>query len=352
MAAANWGTDCRLDESLFAVPCEFDFFQAVRLLILMSGEDQTAPRPLSNIVRFCAHNSLDFPASAIAGLTRGNGGAPQMEVTFLGLTGPQGALPAAYTDIAIDRECFGDRSFADFFDVFNHRLIELFFQAWQKHHFVIGYEQARQRKAGYDEFTGCLFDLIGMGTIGLQRRMPVPDLGLLHYAGLLAQRPHSAEALRAVLQDYFEVPVTVHQFVGKWHELELDETCSLGSGEPSSQLGGGAVAGDAVWSRQALVRIALGPLTAVQFRNLLPDAKGFAQAVALIRWFLGSTLEFDVQATLRREEVPPCGLGDETFNARLGWSTWLRTEPFWRDATDAVFHENEQVSLEAHYATE
>jgi type VI secretion system protein ImpH len=348
MAASNWGTNCRLDESFFASPCEFDFFQAVRLLTLLPKEGRpAAPGALSNIVRFCAHNSLAFPASAIASLEQGNGSPPRMAVTFLGMTGPQGALPAAYTELAIDRECFGDRSFADFLDIFNHRLIELFFEAWKKHNFVIGYEQARRKKSGEDDFTASLFDLIGMGTNGLRGRMPVADLGLLHYAGLLAQRPHSAEALRAFLHDYFEVPVNVEQFVGKWHALEPEEACSLGSGELSSQLGGGAVAGDAVWSRQTLVRVALGPLTGDQFRNFLPDGKGFARAVSLIRWFLGSTLEFEVQATLRREEVPPCRIGGETSDSRLGWSAWLRTEPFWRDTTDAVFAENERVSLEA-----
>jgi type VI secretion system protein ImpH len=333
---------------LFAAPCEFDFFQAVRLLTLLSGESHaSAPGASSNVVRFQAHNSLAFPASAIADLEQGNGGPARMAVTFLAMTGPHGALPAAYTEIAIDRECFGDRAFADFLDIFNHRLIELFFEAWKKHHFVIGYEQARRKISGQDDFTSFLFDVIGMGTIGLRSRMPVPDLGLLHYAGLLAERPHSAEALRAFLHDYFEVPVRVDQFVGKWHALDPDEACHLGSGEASSRLGGGAVAGDAVWSRQALVRIALGPLSVDQFHNFLPNGKGFAQAVSLVRWFLGTTLEFEIEATLRREDVPPCRLGDDVTGVRLGWSAWLRTEPFRLDATDAVFREDEQVRLEA-----
>ena len=345
MAASNWGTDCRLDEFLFRAAYEFDFFQAVRLLTLLRGEKPPAAGVAPSVVRFRVHNSLSFPASAIAEMDRMEDGLPRMSVTFLGLTGPRGALPASYTELAINRECFGDRSFADFLDVFNHRLIELFFEAWQKHHFVIGYEQARRRKdSEADEFTSYLFDLIGMGTGGLRGRMQVPDLGLLHYAGLAAQRPHSAEALRAFLHDYFGAPVSVKQFIGKWHELEPDELCCLGSGELNAQLGRGAIAGDAVWSRQAMVRIAFGPLTVDQFSSFLPDGETFAEALSLIRWFLGSTLEFEMQPTLRREEVPPCQLGDEVSAARLGWSAWLRTEPFWSDAADAVFREDELVT--------
>ena len=347
MAASNWGTNCRLKESLFATPCEFDFFQAVRLLSLLRGVSHpAAPGPSSDVVRFRVHNSLAFPASAIAEMHQENGGPPSMVVTFLGLTGSRGVLPVAYTEIVIDRECLGDRSFADFLDIFNHRLIELFFEAWKKHRFIIGYEQSRIKKQGQDEFTASLFDLIGMGTSGLRGRLRIPDLGLLHYAGLMAQRPHSAEALSAFLHDYFGIPVTVEQFVGKWHALESDQACMLGSGETSTLLGGGAVAGDAVWSRQTLVRIALGPLKADQFRSFLPDGKGFAEAVSLIRWFLGSSLDFEIQVVLRREEVPPCRLGDDFSDARLGWSAWLRTEPFWFHATDTIFSEDEQVRVE------
>ena len=346
MAASNWGTDCRLDESLFAVACEFDFFQAVHLLTMLA-ENNGNSNDAAPIVRFRAHNSLAFPASSIAELERADGGSPSMAVTFLGMTGPRGVLPVGYTELAIDRERFGDRSFSDFLDIFNHRLIALFYEAWKKHHFVIGYEQARRNGSRDDDFTACLFDLIGMGTNGLRGRMAVHDIGLLHYVGLLAQRPGSAEALRAFLRDHFGVPVKVEQFVGKWHALEPEEACSLGSGEASSQLGAGAVAGDAVWSLESLVRIVLGPLTAEQFRDFLPDGNGFEQAVSLIRWFLGSTLEFEIQPTLRREEVPACWLGDESSSTRLGWSAWLRTEPFWFHATDSIFTEGEQVHLEA-----
>ena len=352
LAASNWGTDCRVDESLFSAACEFDFFQAVRLLTVMRGKvGSRGSGPSLDIVRFRAHNSLAFPASSLASIENGQGRAPSMAVTFLGMTGPHGTLPTAYTELAIDRECFGDRSFADFLDLFNHRLIQLFFEAWRKHHFFVGYEQARrdgrseeQKEKQEDEFTGYLFDLIGMGTANLRGHMPVADLGLLHYAGLLAQRPHSADALRAFLHDYFGVPVIVQQFLGKWHDLEVDELCTLGAGDTNSLLGGGAVAGDAVWSRQALVRIVFGPLTAEQFCEFLPDGKSFAQAAVLVRWFLGSTLEFELQATLRREEVPSCRLGDEPGDARLGWSAWLKTEPFWFPAGDAIFREDELVT--------
>jgi type VI secretion system protein ImpH len=349
MVASNWGTSRRIDESLFASGCEFDFFQAVKLLTQVYGERHPGSfAPHAQAVRFHANNSLAFPASAIASIDEDNGGPPRMTVTFLGMTGAEGVLPAAYTEIAIDRECFGDSSFADFLDVFNHRLIWFFYRAWEKYHFVVEYEQSMRDDSEQDAFTSYLFDLVGMGTLGLQGRLPVPDKALLRYAGLLSQRPHSAEALRAMLHDYFELPVQVEQLLGKWHALEPDEMCHLSSDEPNSQLGGGAVAGDAVWSRQALLRVVFGPLSAKEFRTFLPDGKRFTEAAALTRWFLGSALEFEVQPTLQGDEVPPCQLGDDARNGpRLGWSAWLRTEPFGVAAADAIFREEELVRLEA-----
>ena len=47
MAASNWGTDSRLAESLYASACEFDFFQAVRLLV----GDQHQRRKSRSVVR-------------------------------------------------------------------------------------------------------------------------------------------------------------------------------------------------------------------------------------------------------------------------------------------------------------
>ncbi|MBO0912328.1 MAG: type VI secretion system baseplate subunit TssG [Acidobacteria bacterium] len=325
--------------------CEFDFFQAVRVLTLLQEKPQENLRP-GEVVRFKAVNSLAFPASSIAAIEKKKGAPPTMAVTFLGMTGPGGALPTAYTEIAIDRECFGDRSFSDFLDIFNHRLLELFFESWKKHRFFVSYEQARGRRREVDRFTSSLFSLVGMGTEGLKNRLPFADLGLLRYSGLAAQRPHSAEALRAILEDYFEVPVSIEQFVGRWCALGPEEQCSLGASGLNGQLGKGAIAGDAVWTRQAMVRIVFGPLAFAEFRSFLPDGRAFRKAAALARWFLGSALEFELQALLGRDEVPFCRVGSDD-GARLGWAGWLKTEPFRCDATEAVFREEEQIGPEA-----
>ncbi len=90
-----------------------------------------------------------------------------MTVTFLALTGIQGVLPVYYTERMIARGRRHGDALAEFFDLFNHRFVSLFYRAWQKHHFPVLYESAAIEGAHHrqpDPFTQSLFDFIGLGT--------------------------------------------------------------------------------------------------------------------------------------------------------------------------------------------
>jgi type VI secretion system protein ImpH len=340
MASPSWGTDTPVAELIFSHAWEFGFFQAVRLLARLYGQRMpvgAAALPGTEIVRFRARQSLEFPASEVHSIELDGGGPVHMTVAFMGLTGSKGVLPAYYSDLVIEQQIRGDGALADFLDVFNHRLVSLFYRAWEKHHFTIGYERA-QREGALDNFTSYLFALIGMGTGGLEQRLQVPDRALLHYAGLIAQRPHSASALAGLLRDYFDVPVEVDQFRGRWYALEDRELSYLDVEGVHNQLGVGAIAGDAVWTQQAVFRVRLGPLPYRRFREFLPDGEGFRKAVDLTRYFVDRALEFELQPVLISTEVPwLCLTDDQLDSPRLGWSTWLKTEEFREHARDAVF---------------
>ncbi len=340
MGSSDWGTDRPVAELLFQHGFAFDFFQAVRLLAHLRDHASVGgtPAPSAESVRFRAMPSLEFPASAIHSIQEDGGGPPYMTVAFLGLAGPKGVLPTHYTEAAINEDRAGNHALVDFLDIFNHRLISLFYKAWEKHRPLIAHERAQRAHSAEDNFTSYLFDLIGMGTVGLRDRLRVSDLTLLRYAGLLAQRPHSATALAGILCDYFQVPVEVEQYRGRWRRLDERDKCYLRGPAPSNQLGMGAVAGDAVWMRQSHFRVRIGPLTLDQFRDFLPDGKAFERAVSLIRLFADRSLEFEIQPVLKKEEVPRCEIREASgYGPRLGWCGWLKTGPFPKDAADAVF---------------
>lgn len=317
-------------------PYRFEFFQAVRLLERLFPDKSPVGRfypPGNEVVRFIAHSTLVFPASEIQSLVWPKGGSGRMMVNFMGLTGPEGAMPLYYTSLLAERARVGDTSAADFFDIFNHRIISLFYLAWEKYRFSVAYE-----REGLDPFSHHLMDLIGMGTPGLQNRLPVLDDSLLYYSGLLAQRPRSAVALRDLLSDYFEVPIEVEQFAGGWYPLDRQTQTSLarGLGE-SEQLGFGAVVGDEVWDQTARVRIRIGPVSLERYLEFLPQGSAFAALRALTRFFSNDEFDFEIQLILDHAEVPGCELGDERTNApQLGWHTYIKTRPMKADASETI----------------
>ena len=91
-----------------------------------------------------------------------------MTVAFMGLTGPLGVLPRHYTDLLLERGRRKDWTLRDFLDIFNHRLISLFYRAWEKYRLPIVYEAAAWRHQENDCGSQYLFDLMGLGTSGLR----------------------------------------------------------------------------------------------------------------------------------------------------------------------------------------
>jgi type VI secretion system protein ImpH len=328
--------ESRIEELLREEPYRFEFFQAVRLLERITARREPVGRfvnPANEVVRFAAHPSIQFPASQIQELQWSGEGPPRMSVTFMGLTGPLGVLPLAYTQLVRERVQQRDTTLRDFLDIFNHRIISLFYQAWEKYRFPIAYERREQ-----DRFSFYLLALIGLGTRGLQNRQAVHDESLLYYVGLLAQRPRSALALQLVLSDYFDAPVEIEQFAGAWHRLDRETQSCLEQGNSySEQLGIGTVVGDEVWDQQSGVRIKLGPLRLSQYLDFLPNGTAYEPLRALVRFFSGTEFDFEVQLILKREEVPRCELGSEgEASPQLGWVTWMKSAPFPRDPCDAV----------------
>jgi type VI secretion system protein ImpH len=325
-----------LEERLRNEPYLFEFFQAVRLLERFLPDKVEVGKftpPSAEVARFQANSTLIFPASEIQALTWPAKGPVQMKVNFMGLTGPEGVLPLIYTVFLAERARAGDSSAADFLNTFNHRIISLFFQAWEKYRFWIAYEHG-----GRDQFSHHLLDLIGLGTLGLQDRQAVGDDSLLYYSGLLAQHPRSAVALEQILNDYFDVPVEVEQFAGGWYRLATSDQCSFeGKNSYSEQLAVGAVVGDEVWDQTARVRIKIGPLSLAQYEEFLPTGSAFEPLRVLTRFFSNDELDFEVQLILKRGEVPRCELGPEAETLpRLGWTTWGKTKQMTRDVADTV----------------
>jgi len=307
----------------------FRFFQAVRLVALAAKE-----RSVPSLLRFGSPLSLGFPASEIVGVQyrqdvtgdENEGGedpvALHLSVGFMGMAGPSAALPVAYTETLIERRSFHRDSAAHgFLDMFTHRSVSLFYEAWRKYRFHIGYEAGER-----DGFTRNTLDLVGAGLksmqSGTEREAGIPPSLLSHFAGLLSQKPMSATSLAALLRGYFRVAVSVEQFVGQWIHMPVAEQSSLGLA--NCVLGETGGAGERVWDRQNKIVLKIGPLDTRRFADFLPGRPGALALRGLVAFCVGQTLACDVSLVLNKECVLPAVLtsaGDDQL--RLGYNTWL-----------------------------
>lgn len=381
------------EEWLWARPFDFDFFQAVRLIQKLDpsrfpvGHDAA---PMREVVRFRALQSLSFPPSLIQDLAQVSqsldytGEAPRypgdpipppvLTVAFMGLTGPAGALPRHYTERVLRQvhAVDGPEQYAlrAWFDLFNHRLISLFYRAWEKYRLFIAYEQGWRPSAEEAEpnpFHLALQSVIGFADPSVQNRLrvtvaagaqplaQVSDQALIYYGGFLAQHRRCAASLEALLADYFQTAVRVQQFRGQWLLLDRAGQSALTPEGGNTELGVNTVAGRRVWDARSKFRLRLGPLTYERFNEFLPDRtpsparKAFFLLCHLVRLYAGPELSFDVQLILAAAEVPECRLsaGNGTPPARLGWNTWVRSRPLTRDAEDVVFEGQEVYRVAA-----
>ena len=260
-----------------------------------------------------------------------------MTIGFMGLTGPSGVLPTSYTELLIDRRNFyRDTAAHQFIDLFAHRAVSLFYEAWRKHRLYLAYEAGER-----DGFTRNVLDLVGVGLSPLQSRLQheeggIPDVFLTYFAGLLSQKPVSASNLAALIQGYFKVDAQVEQFVGQWVAVPLQEQTSLG--KQSCILGDSAFTGERLWDRQNKICVKLGPLKQEEFMSFLPGQPGAIALTELVQFCIGQTLACDLELTLDKESVPPLRLGGGQDAApRLGHAAWLQTQGLSAHPSDARF---------------
>ncbi|QDV23700.1 type VI secretion system baseplate subunit TssG [Aureliella helgolandensis] len=387
IALANRRTPPKtIAQALFEDGCDFDFFQAAMLLETIYperkriGEVSEFGKPAA--VKFAAHStSLGFASSAIHCISPATTEQPlaKMTVGFMGLTGPAGILPDHYTEllrrIEIESRSAQKHALRDWLDLFNNRIIALFYSSWKKYRPYTSFHQALQPVGQHetvDRFTQILQSTFGVGLPAVSRQIShfslprtqptITDViaaeqptgtptttvrqSLLRYCGLLSQRPRTAANLQALLEDYFELPTQVLQLQGNWLSIDEEAQTQLGVLGGNCVLAENAVIGNQTWERQNKIVVRIGPLTWQQFCDLIPDRESaphknqFELLSELTRLFVGPEFDFEFQMTLAGDEVPECQVSDDDqAGLRLGWNTWLPSDEQVELVDDATFVE-------------
>jgi type VI secretion system protein ImpH len=329
--------------SLYESPTAFEFFQAVRLLSLAQPERELPGAdadPSRETVRFRGDVSMAFPTADIRALTEPVAdGPPEMTVSFFGVATPGsfGSLPMSYVELILWRGKHKDRALRDFLDLFNHRLLSHFYRAFEKHRFPLVYERSGAKAGGL--FENVLLALLGFSTRGVRSRLPMPDLALLRWSGMLSRRPAAGGEIEDLIAEFFDVPAVATPFVPTWYVVEDDERLRLG--RTRSRLGRDTFLGDSVLVAQSRFALRIGPVGLEKYSAFLPGGDCFLELQSLLQLAAGPEYDFEVRLRLKRGEVPVLRLGRTVaLPARLGWTTWLATRPLEQDPEDVVISAN------------
>lgn len=317
-------------------PEKFHIFQALRIL---EAQFPDAPRlgesarPRQEQYRLEQEAELAFPTSTIAKIIPPQNGRPGRLINrFFGLFGPNGPLPLHLTEFARDRyRNFRDPTFLAFGNMLTHRMFSLFYRAWADAQPAPSFDRTLTGKKGRrpdDGFARKIAALSGHYEPGFNNRDEMPDMAKRHFVGHLTPGPKHASGLVSIISGFVRAPVQLQQFIGQWLELEPDDRWQLGG---RVGLGLGTSIGQRVWSHAAKFRLRIGPISLADFERLMPGSPSLQRLEAIVRNYVGDTLDWDINLVLAKEEVPKSVLGQTTM---LGHTSWIGTRAGNSDADD------------------
>jgi len=331
---------------------QFDFYHVLRQIdaavpgILPLGR---ALRPRDEPLRLTQHASLAFAPASLHEYVPGvaSYGLGRLSINNFGMFGPNGALPQHLTEYVQERILHNkDQTLARFCDIFQHRMMLLFYRAWADCQAANSLDHPER-----DSFGRYAASLVGLGQKSLKNRDTVPDHLKLRHAGHLGRQTRNVEGLVRPLAALLRIPVALHEYCMQWLKLTIEDQTRLRSvtlagkggahrvelGLASSCLGHGAIAGVRVPDVQHKFRLMLGAMRFNEFERYLPGNDRFCQVRDWVRNYLGVELAWDARLILVKEEVPATRLG---VYGQLGWTSWLGmpAKKRCRDADDVLLN--------------
>src|SRR3982074_2204405 len=311
-------TAANLLRELEAEPWRFDYFTVLRHLERVhAGQPRIGESAAlrDELVRLGQDPFMDFPASNLARVEHPEDKPLRIFVKYMGMLGPQGALPLATTEEAYHYVLANDDAFPRFLDVFNHRFLQLFFRAWANSRPIAQHDRPKQ-----DRFFAYIGSAIGLGSEPYRNLDSIPDAAKLCFAGLLGAQAKSASRLVGALCGLFEVRAEVDEFVGTRLMLDVQEYTILG--KRHNVLGEGAMLGRGVYSVQDKIRVRIYTQTLAQYMRFLPSGDLCEPLADLVYFYTrahpsrpvratglddldGTRLDDDRSIPARRQ-IPPC----------------------------------------------
>lgn len=330
MAGAQRKPDPPLSERIASEAKTFGFFSAVQLLHRLAPKalpvGESGP-PGEEAIRFGHDPTLGFATSDITSIEvlPKQPGRPRFKVTttFLGLFGATGPL-SSYMSEEVLRSDEDGTGLRQFYDIFHHRLLSLFFRAWKKYRFAAGF-----RSDAGDRFTPRALAFAGLDLAGALPRHGLPPGELLALAPLVALRTRPSRSLQIVLERLFPgTSVRIESFVPRRVTIDAGQRVRLGV--QNCTLGQDLTIGRSVVDRAGAFRVVIGPVSYEAFESFVPGGRYHVKLRNIIDQFSGGILEPQLDLQLAEDATPRFQLGGGGRGARLGVTTQLvtkRTKP-------------------------
>ena len=343
MATPNRHEISPLIQKVISSPWRFDFFQLVKLLendTNASNEVGDFTPAIHEFVKFRSNPQLTFepaPINSVLFAAEKNKQenkkhqAPLqylLEVNFWGLNGSAGTLPFHYSELITQRVRKNDYALRDFVDIFNHRSLSLFYKAWQKHRPWLQQSSKEDIVSKYkiDRHQALLQGLIGLSDTH-NASFNKFEGAWLNYSGFAASRICNASSLKHAINHHFGLSVRLNQFKGQWEHMPADVRTRLSdrkSNGTNNILGVSALLGARCWNAQNRFEVEIIEIEYKQFMTFAPGSEKLKALYALIKFKVGTELDFDLTLNVQRNRLKPASFKHGQL-PQLGWNSRLES---------------------------
>lgn len=290
-----------------------------------------------------AGREVEAVAAPLSGRTPGTGwtGRPVLTQNAVGLLGPNGPMPAAWSHQVRGLPSGGKvqarQSFLGFLNLVQRRQLSLLYRAWSDALPVTAWDTGGARQHPIEQR---LSALAGLAHAQLETQDAVPAGFKKAFAVTLRRQVRSPGPLAAMLSKYLGHEVSVREFSARWLEIPAEERTRLGvrctrlgvwsekvadplSPEPVWRHSAGeeAVLGQRTWDCSTRFDLIVGPVDLSTYMQLLPGRPLHEELRDLVALYMGPEWDWRLIPVLKAEQVPRGDLGRPP--AHLGWTQWL-----------------------------